>query len=88
MLSVEARSCIDLCYQTVGSLVERVAARLVQRIAANVVAWVGVCGTARRGSDASGKKLFWLVLEVGKLRGDAVALPVQVADVDMLCGPR
>ena len=42
MLSMEARSCVDLCYQTVGGLVERVAARLVQRIAANVVAWVGV----------------------------------------------
>jgi hypothetical protein len=41
MLSMEARSCVDLCYQTVGSLVKRVVARLVQRIAANVVAWIG-----------------------------------------------
>ena len=42
MPSKEARSCVDLCYQTVGSRVERVAAGPVQKIAANVVAWVGV----------------------------------------------
>ena len=43
---------------------------------------------ARCGSDASGKKLFWFVIEDGELGGDAVALPVQVADVNVLGGLR
>jgi hypothetical protein len=43
MPSKEARSCIGLCYQTVGSQVEKVAVRPVRGIAANVVvAWIGV----------------------------------------------
>jgi hypothetical protein len=50
MPSKEAHFGIGLCYQTVGSQVERVAVRPVQRIAVNVVvvaaAWIGVlCAT-------------------------------------------